>query len=302
MGRIRFTTPLWLIIIVWMCTACAAQADPMLTANFVSESEAAFGIEAGEAEQSTADGEARQGQVIANANLSLIVADTEAALADVQEVVSDLGGYMADMDLSSRRYDEPDIMRGTVTLRVPTDSLEEALSRLQALARDVNHLNVSRQDVTEQYSDLDAQLRNLRATEVELLALLTEIRERPNAKVEDILAVHGSLTQIREEIERLQGRKNLLDNQISFSTIWVELIPDSLFRPIVEEPWSASGPVRSALRALVSTLQGLMTVLIWAILYLTPLLLVVLIPLAILIWAARLWWGHRRKKEEKPSS
>ena len=66
----------------------------------------------------------------------------------------------------------------------------------------------------------------------ELLALLTEVRERPNAKVEDILAVHRSLTQIREEIEMLQGRKNLLDNQIDFSTIWVELIPDSVFRPI----------------------------------------------------------------------
>ena len=72
--------------------------------------------------------------------------------------------------------------------------------------------------MTDQYSDLDARLRNLRATEKELLALLTEVRERPNAKVEDILDVHRSLTQIRGEIETLQGRKNLLDNQIDFST------------------------------------------------------------------------------------
>ena len=184
-----------------------------------------------------------------------------------------------------------------MTLRVPSDSLEEALERLQALATDVHYLNIDRQDVTDQYSDLDARLRNLRATETELLALLTEVRERPNAKVEDILAVHRNLTQIREEIETLQGRKNLLDNQIGFSTVRVELIPDSINRPIVEEPWSANGPVRNALRALVATLQGLLTALIWAFLYLTPLLLVVLIPLAILIWLVRIWVGRRRKNE-----
>ncbi len=298
MGRIRFTAPVWLMIVVWMCGACAARADPMESDNFVSESAAAFAYEEREAEQAAADGEAWPRQVIANANLSLIVADAEAALAGVQEVLSDLGGYMADMDLSKGGYDESEVMRGSLTLRVPSDSLEEALARLQALARDVNYLHVNRQDVTDQYSDLDARLRNLRATETELLALLTEVRERPNAKVEDILAVHRSLTQIREEIELLQGRKNLLDNQTSFSTIWVELIPDSVFRPIVEEPWSASGPARSALRALVSTLQGLLTVLIWAVLYLTPLLLVFLIPLAALIWLARLWVGRRRKGEE----
>ncbi len=292
MGRIRFTAPLWLMIVVWMCGACAARAEPMESDNFVSESAAAFAYEEGETEQAAADGEAWPRQVIANANLSLIVADAEAALAGVQEVLSDLGGYMADMDLSKGGYDESEVMHGSLTLRVPSDSLEEAL------ARDVNFLHVNRQDVTDQYSDLDARLRNLRATETELLALLTEVRERPNAKVEDILAVHRSLTQIREEIELLQGRKNLLDNQIDYSTIWVELIPDSVFRPIVEEPWSASGPARGALRALVSTLQGLLTALIWAVLYLTPLLLVFLIPLAALIWLVRLWVGRRRKGEE----
>ena len=147
---------------------------------------------------------------------------------------------------------------------------------------------------------MDARLRNLRATETELLALLTEVRARPNAKVEDILAVHRSLTQIREEIETLQGRKNLLDNRIEFSTVRVELIPDSVYRPIVEEPWSASGPVRNALRALVATLQGLLTALIWALLYLAPLLLVFLIPLAALIWMVRLWIRQRGKDGTEP--
>ena len=295
MGRIRQLIPVLLVLVGLTCAGCAgASADRFETASF-AESAPAMASEDSSAEQQEADGAVEMRQIIANANISLIVAKTETAMAGVEQIASDLGGYLSDVELSKGRYEQTEELRGSMTLRVPSDSLEEALERLQALATDVHYLNIDRQDVTDQYSDLDARLRNLRATETELLALLTEVRERPNAKVEDILAVHRNLTQIREEIETLQGRKNLLDNQIGFSTVRVELIPDSINRPIVEEPWSANGPVRNALRALVATLQGLLTALIWAFLYLTPLLLVVLIPLAILIWLVRIWVGRRRK-------
>lgn len=290
MRRVRLSIPILLVLLGIACAACSAVVSEMAVVPEMADEDAPAPLQA-------SDDVGQTRQVIANANLSLVVADTETALARVEQVVSDLNGYVADVDLSNGGYDDSAVLHGSLTLRVPSASLEEALDLLQALAADVNYLNVTRQDVTDQYSDLDAQLRNLRATETELLALLTGIRERPNAKVEDILAVHRSLTQIREEIETLQGRKNLLDNQIDFSTIWVELIPDSVFRPIVEEPWSASGPVRNALRALVATLQGLLTALIWALFYLTPLLLVVLIPLTVLIWLVRSWLRRRQWKQ-----
>ena len=302
MGRIRHIIPVLLVLFGLTCAACAAASmEDRVSNDSVAESAPAMAMEGESTAQqvgnAAADEAAETRQIIANANISLVVAQTETAMAGVEQIASDLGGYLADVDLSKGRYGESEVMRGSLTLRVPSDSLEEALERLQALATDVNYLNVTRQDVTDQYSDLDAQLRNLRATETELLALLTEVREKANAKVEDILAVHRNLMQIRGEIETLQGRKNLLDNQIGFSTVWVELIPDSMNRPIVEDPWSASGPVRNALRALVATLQGLLTALIWAVIYLTPLLLVVLVPLAILIWLVRFWVVRRRRNK-----
>ena len=293
--RIRQTLPLFLIFLAWTCAACAATAEDMDFPEPAPESAPALAAGELSAAQQAADGGTETRQTIANADVSLIVADAETALAGIEQIAADLGGYVADVDVSKGTHDETEALRGSMTLRVPSDSLDDAVDRIQALAADVNYLKIKRQDVTDQYSDLDARLRNLRATEAELLALLTEVRQKPNARVEDILAVHRSLTQIREEIETLQGRKNLLDNQIEFSTVKVELIPDSVFRPIVEEPWSASGPVRNALRALVATLQDLLTALIWALLYLTPLLLVILIPLAVLIWLVRLWIRRRRK-------
>ena len=302
MGRSRHIIPVLLVLFGLTCAACAAASlEDRVSNDSVAESAPAMAMEDESAAQTAGDGAAdsvvETRQIIANANISLVVAQTEAAMAGVEQIATDLGGYLSDVDISKGRYGQTEELRGSMTLRVPSDSLEEALERLQALASDVNYLNINRQDVTDQYSDLDARLRNLRATETELLALLTEVRERPNAKVEDILAVHRNLMQIRGEIETLQGRKNLLDNQIGFSTLWIELIPDSINRPIVEEPWSASGPVRSALRALVATLQGLLTALIWAVIYLTPLLLVVLVPLAILIWLVRFWVVRRRRNK-----
>ena len=297
MGRIRLAIPVLLVLFGLTCAACGGASADRFYPESAAESASVMADADSSVAQQAANGAAETRQIIANAHISLVVAETEAALVGVEQIASDLGGYLADVDLSKGRHGETEVLRGSLTLRVPSASLEDALDQLQALATDVNYLNVSRQDVTDQYSDLDAQLRNLRATETELLALLTEVREKPNSKVEDILAVHRSLMQIRGEIETLQGRKNLLDNQIGFSTVRVELIPDSINRPIVEEPWSGSGPARNALRALVATLQGLMTALIWASLYLVPLLLVVLIPLAVLIWLVRIWVGRRRKNE-----
>lgn len=293
--RIRQTLPLFLTFLAWTCVACAATAEDMDFPEPAPESAPALAAGELPAAQQAAHGGTETRRTVSNADVSLIVADAETALVGIEQIAADLGGYVADVDVSKGTYDETEALRGSMTLRVPSDSLDEALDRIQALAADVNFLKINRQDVTDQYSDLDARLRNLRATEAELLALLTEVRQKPNARVEDILAVHRSLTQIREEIETLQGRKNLLDNRIEFSTVKVELIPDSVFRPIMEEPWSASGPVRNALRALVATLQDLLTALIWALFYLTPLLLVILVPLAVLIWLVRLWIRRRRK-------
>ena len=87
--------------------------------------------------QRVADNAVETRQIIANANISLVVAQTETAMAGVEQIASDLGGYLADVDLSKGRYGESEVMRGSLTLRVPSDSLEEALELLQALATDV---------------------------------------------------------------------------------------------------------------------------------------------------------------------
>jgi hypothetical protein len=69
---------------------------------------------------------------------------------------------------------------------------------------------------------LSAQLRNLEATEEELLVLLTEVREKTR-RAEDVLAVHREVTNIRGQIEQIKGRMQYLERMTALATINVEL-------------------------------------------------------------------------------
>lgn len=237
-------------------------------------------------------------KVIANANIELVVADTEAAVEEIKSLARDVGGFIANANLYRSNYGDSNLLSGSLTLRVPAERLEETLDRLSALAVEVRSENIDRQDVTDQYSDIEAQLRNLQATENELRELLAEVRARPNATPDDILAVYRSLTEIRGQIEQLQGRKNLLDNQIALSTITVNLIPDAASRPIVEEGWRPAVVSRNALRALVNTLEFLGTVAIWFGIYILPLAVLALIVLSIAIVVLRGVFRFFRKRSK----
>lgn len=226
-------------------------------------------------------------KVIANADVDLVVLDTDAAVTQIETLAESVGGYISDTNLYKSNYEQGEVLRGSLTLRIPAERLDETLGALTALAVDVPTRSVSRQDVTEQYSDIEAQLRNLRATETELLTLLGEVRAKPDATPEDIIAVYNSLTEIRGQIEQIQGRKNLLDSQIALSTVTVELIPDALNQPVVVGGWRPGVIVRDAMRALVGTLQFLGSAAIWVGVYLIPLVLLALIPIVIVGWLLR---------------
>ncbi len=236
-------------------------------------------------------------KVIGRASLSLVVADTDAAVTTIQSLVEQAGGFVANANFYQSGSSADRALAGSMTLRVPGAGLDQLLADLEGLALSVESRNLNREDVTDQYTDLQARLTNLEATERELRALLTEVRERPKSTVEEILQVHARMSEIRGEIETYQGRKNLLDNLIGLATVEVSLMPDALNRPIVEEGWQPTGVARSALRGLVSALQWLGSVAIWLLIFFLPLALIAAIPVVALIWALR--WLIRRTRRGK---
>ena len=226
-------------------------------------------------------------KIVANASMTLIVSNTETMVEQIEALLNQVGGYLSDANLYKSSYGDAELLRGTLTVRVPADQLGAVMEQLRETAVDVRSENLTREDVTDQYSDVEAQLRNLRNTENELQALLTEVRERPNSTPEDIMAVYNNLTIIRGQIEQLQGRQNMLDNLIGLSTLTLELIPDAINQPLVDAGWRPALVVREATRALVDTLEFLGSAVIWFAVYLLPVLLLASIPILFLIWLLR---------------
>lgn len=230
--------------------------------------------------------------IVRSAQLSLVVKDAEVSLEQVKGIVKTLNGYVVD----TRMWRQEEQMRGTVTVRVPSEALDEALVKFKALAVKVESESGGAQDVTEQYSDLGSQLRNLEATETELLELLKTVREK-TGKAEDILAVHRELTSIRGQIEQIKGRMQYLERTSAMAAVTIELIPDVLARPVSGGGWRPAETLTGALRALLSALQFLAQAVIWIGIFVLPVLIVLLIPFG-LIWF--IW--RRRKGKAAPKA
>lgn len=230
----------------------------------------------GSAAQSSAAAETDR-LIIRTANLSLTVKDAEAALETVKGTAAAMGGFVSNSQTVRINKDQVQV---TVTVRVPADRFDETLRQIKQNGIRVNSEQIGGQDVTEEYTDLGARLRNLEATEKELLALMTTVREKTQ-RAEDILAVQRELNNVRMQIEQLKGRMQYLERSTALATLTLSLVPDSLQAPVAPEVWDPALVARDALRSLVTTLQGVVSVAIFLGIYALPLLLLVAMPLLV---------------------
>jgi len=112
----------------------------------------------------------------------------------------------------------------TLIVRVPASKFEEAFEWVRSSGR---VLAESRQtaDVTEEFIDLGIRLDNAKKSRDRLLEVLQRAE-----KVEDILKVEAELRRLTEEIERMEGRRKLLADQVALSTL------EATFQPLTEVP------------------------------------------------------------------
>jgi hypothetical protein len=151
---------------------------------------------------------------VRTAEIALVVNDVAIALDRVTDLAENLGGYV----VSSKRWKEEERLIGIITIRVPAEDFGGAMEALRRLAVDVTHEDTSAKDVTEEYVDLSAKLKNLEATEEQYLRLMEKAEE-----VEDMLAVQREISKTRGEIEQTKGRMQYLEQTSATSLIRVQL-------------------------------------------------------------------------------
>jgi hypothetical protein len=228
-------------------------------------------------------------QVIYDGSIQLQSADTRDAFDRIVLLVESAGGFLAASQVGEAIEEEQPIIN--FTIRVPTDQLTATLAGIREVADRVVTESLQSQDVTDQFVDIEAQLRNLYALEEELLALLSELRDNPNADPGKLLQVFDQIRITRGEIEQLEGRKQLLTDLVSLATISISISPLPAAIPIVpEDPvWEPAVQAREALRSLVEDLQAIGSFAIRFVLYNLPILVLIAGPF---VWLA--WFLYRR--------
>jgi len=194
-------------------------------------------------------------KLVKTGQLTLEVDDIVEAVDYVAKIAGELDGYV----VSSSKHERENKVFGHVSIRVPAERFNEAFDRLRQLAVDVPYENTESRDVTEEYTDLEAQLRNLEATEAQYLALLEKAET-----VEDILAVQRELSNVRGQIERTKGRMQYLERTSDMSLIEVILQET---KPLGATGWSASETFKSAVRGLITFGKVLANIAIWLVIF-----------------------------------
>jgi hypothetical protein len=232
-------------------------------------------------------------KVIRQAQLQLQADNTREAFERIVELAESAGGFVANAVVHpvEGENDQPEVV---LTLRIPADRLAETMASIKGSVEEVISESQGAQDVTEQYIDLEARLTNLEALEVELRALLTEVRQQPDADPDKLLRVFNEISAVRGQIEQILGQLNYLDDVIDLATLEIGLTPTPAAVPIVEDTWEPVEVARDALRNLVAGLQEIAAWGITFTLFTLPMLLLTLgLPFLVGFRIYR-WWKKRR--------
>lgn len=157
---------------------------------------------------------------------------------------------------------------GYITLKVPFDNFDKTFSDLKTVAAEVINQSTNTQDVTMEYIDLEARLKNKKAEEESFSALLQR-----SGKMEDILGVTRELARVRGEIEQLEGQKRYMDSQTDMSTITVDLTEDVEITP-VDQDWRPWQTFKASVKQLIINSQSFVNGLIIFIIVVLPMLII----------------------------
>ena len=238
--------------------------------------------------------------IVKNADVRLMVRDTDVAIDRATQIIGDAGGYIVSSRVWYQDYYGNNLKYAAITIGVPVDEFEKVLSRLRGLAVRVVDEVAAGEDVTEQYVDLQSQLQNLEATRARIKEFLKDAKT-----VDEALRINQELANIESQIEQIKGRMNYLNDRSAYSTITVNLEPElPMLTPTPTAtpqptatpiPWKPGEEFGKAKGTVTVLYQGIGNFLIWLVVVILPIVL----PPALILWGI---WKWLNRKSVKPVS
>jgi hypothetical protein len=232
--------------------------------------------EADKVEETTA---AVDRKIIRNADLTMEVPSTIDTQHRIVSIAEEHGGFVVASEAKQRNNVEP--AKRTVdvklVLRVPENQFGATLDQVRALGNGTpKEENVTGQDVTEEFIDLEARIKTKKALEAQFLMIM-----RQAGKISDALEVQSKLADVRTEIEQLEGRKQFLENRSSLATITVNLQSPTPIVPVTGTGFGSS--VHDAVSDTVEMTSAILLFFVRFAIGMIPIFVLVLLPAALLI-------------------
>lgn len=231
-------------------------------------------------------------KLIKNVNMEVETEEFDTLLGKVEQKVSALGGYVeSSHTYNGSSYYGSNNRNASMTIRIPAEKLDDFLSEV-AESSNVISRNDSVTDVTLQYVDMESHKKVLIAEQDRLLELMEQVES-----IEDIITLENRLSEVRYQIESMEAQLRTYDNQIAYSTIYLNIDEVTKLTPVKEQStWEkiSTGFVES----LYGVGTGILNFIIKFIISL-PYLVVWAIVIFVIILIIKLIRKSMRKRKEK---
>jgi hypothetical protein len=217
-------------------------------------------------------------KIVYTGSLELVVDDMPAALASARAAVLATGGYIG---ASQERNDDRRSV-ATITYRIPAQRWDDAIAALRDLATEVVGEQTQATEVGGQIVDLEARLRNLRASE----GVLVEIAAG-TGKVTDLLEVEARIAEVRGQIEQLDAQRAQLEDQVAYGTLVTTFGLEIVQVQQTAEGWDPTRDVDGATATLIEAGQSIVSAAIWFGIVWLPVILVLVVIALVVRWAFR---------------
>jgi hypothetical protein len=204
-------------------TRTQSDAEPKLSTQLEPKSQSGgqfqdVGLGSADAAQTAAAAADRK--IIKNAELIIEVTSPAEAQRSVASIAETHGGFVVTSETKQNEKSDPakPTVEVKLTARVPASQFDATIGAIEKLAIGVVHQNISGNDVTEEFIDLEARIRTQKALELQFLQIMKQA-----GKITDALEVQRQIADVRTDIEKLEGRKRFLENRASLSTISVNI-------------------------------------------------------------------------------
>ncbi len=262
----------------------ATATEPVKAQGYVDQTEKVALTQLDKAGETT---EAADRKIIRNAEITIEVPSTTDAQHQVTSIAETHGGFVVTSEAKQRESNDPAQRTLDIKLvvRVPSNQFGRAFDDIKKLAGNTPSENVTSQDVTEDFIDLEARIKTQKALEVQFLEIMRQANE-----IADALEVQRQIAEVRTDIEKLEGRKRFLENRSSLSTINVNIQTPKPVIAITETGFRQS--LREAVSDSISLASDLVLFFARFLIMMAPVALFVLLPSGLMI---RYLWRRAKR-------